>query len=1744
MSPALTLLNKAIHAYSINAGGPSHRDNGIAQFASFGSTLTGGHKNFLPTVGSTLTGGRMNFPSTVGSTLTGGHKNFLPTIGSTLTGGHKNFLPTVGSTLTGGRMNYRNLWRPDQGSRGDLFFQGSSIAVTALGTLVPRDGMSILPARRPPVRTVMFGTPAGPDVPPRLPSRNNDSDAVPQPALSNPSGVEIRAGSTQAGGHRDSIILMTNSTPADVKYLSNSRANYLDWKRSFEAKLSHHSNKLLTVVEHDELAKSVEIKLRAQYKTLDMAWDATTKAEHLSELRTEAYHILLPTIGDIPTLQHIERSYGRSRDVCKAYKYINDRWAIATTDDERQVAKDRERSDLIHAGTPSASLVHVERFVEQLLSINDELQGTAFHWSDTIISTRVLEVIQVHDRAFVSGFKGARSHDASWKTDFAKLWGATLGLRAQLESMQGADDTDARRQSDVLATQAQAQSDSIATLTQMVKSLQTQLNNVTSDRSTTLTTERKTCEHCGILHKPMKQWGCVGMAVSTGKLSSTEAAKVFTGTYTGKLSPEDRVARAVQSYERHQAATTNGSNSAGTSQRTTFRPTRSIQMCVNTTRTPPAPPHDAFVLKFDTQAQDHIFANEHLFPDGVDRDVCLRLSTITPDGPGAAPSTAGQGTASMFTTEGIHLSISGAHLYPDATANVVATRRIEHVATIDFAAHGLRLKDGTLLPFDAGYCAMYIHPPHSYSYHTTTDRDASDTIVRHPAAAAAILHTGTRGVQSGFGDITSGPRSTAGIRPMSVPTLGTLYEHRTALSSKRLKALPSTTDAPARLAALPQAPVNDHHSMRANMPKLYAAPHSVSRRRTVCFDLQGPFPASKHGNNRYVVDFCIIEEEGSDLHKSIRRIVLDYMPTKDKFPEKLEAFLDTGDYKDYQFFTDNEYVLNSRRVISLLRSRKMRPLRNSCEYEPWQNPAERPWRTLSAASREFLLRGFGDPADHRDFDPHTYWPYTHQQAADVENAITDPNQQGRIAHLRAPFCLAYAKTPGRYRDGKLAPQAEACVHLGWSRTKPGYVLEVIEGPRAGRVITASQVKFRESVFPWRTRSTTKHDIIRLWDDVSCNDSTDSAASNSDSDDDDDVMPPLVSPDSDSDSDDDDDVMPPLVYPDSDSEDDDDDLLFHDSEPAPAASAPPQPRSTRSTSDVGDWRDVFTALDHGRREGRINVLTSSGTSIPPGLQTPVKPTAPSRFSHIANIPDPELRGKWYAAHYAENDGLFDKPDVLRAIPLPAGVAEKDLMHLHTIYTLKTDGRYKARTVLGCGKAAVEHLDLGYDRSFSPTARASTLRTCCALTAELDLVIRGGDATQAYGQADWPASIKKLLAGMPCGYNRYYDGQLYCCEVGNLYGHPVAGRNWYHTFRDRTLKRGYLQSAHDPCLFYKRRDNELFLLIIYVDDILTFTTRDSSLYTEWEEWFSAEFDWTNFGTALHEFTSVNIEQAPGSVTIDMERYIDTMKDEHFPSGIHHAYSAPADTDLARVVAKAKLARDTTHAATALAKRFRRLTMQLLYCAHQARPDILVAVNLLTRVQAYPTPDFMLRAERILIYLIGTKNLKITYERTGSVEPHMTWAPRVQLSGKCDATWDLAQSTSGYVFHLAKGPTSWATLIQKSIALSPMEAEIVAGSQAACEAVHLRGILEEAGHTQSKPTTLYMDCSSAIDLAKDPMHHASAKHIARRDLFIRSLHDNGTIEPKFIPTTRNTADALTKPLAGNAFRLHRATLLNLPA
>ena len=61
----------------------------------------------------------------------------------------------------------------------------------------------------------------------------------------------------------------------------------------------------------------------------------------------------------------------------------------------------------------------------------------------------------------------------------------------------------------------------------------------------------------------------------------------------------------------------------------------------------------------------------------------------------------------------------------------------------------------------------------------------------------------------------------------------------------------------------------------------------------------------------------------------------------------------------------------------------------------------------------------------------------------------------------------------------------------------------------------------------------------------------------------------------------------------------------------------------------------------------------------------------------------------------------------------------------------------------------------------------------------------------------------------------------------------------------------------------------------------------------------------------------------------------------------------------------------------------------------------------------------------------------------------------------------------------------------------------------------------------STLYTDSNSAIELAKNPLFHHRTKHIDIQYHFIREKIKDKSTNLVFIPTEKQLADGLTKPL-----------------
>lgn len=126
-----------------------------------------------------------------------------------------------------------------------------------------------------------------------------------------------------------------------------------------------------------------------------------------------------------------------------------------------------------------------------------------------------------------------------------------------------------------------------------------------------------------------------------------------------------------------------------------------------------------------------------------------------------------------------------------------------------------------------------------------------------------------------------------------------------------------------------------------------------------------------------------------------------------------------------------------------------------------------------------------------------------------------------------------------------------------------------------------------------------------------------------------------------------------------------------------------------------------------------------------------------------------------------------------------------------------------------------------------------------------------------------------------------------------------------------------------------------------------------------------------------------------------------------------------------------------------------------------------------------------------------------------------------------------------YLCGAPISWICSLQKSVALSSVEAEYMALSCAARQIIWLRQLLKELFSEQFGPTFIGEDNQGAIHLVNNPSSSRRTRHINVRYHFTRDAVINGQVDVRYVPTDKQPADILTKYLSTPNFLKARELL-----
>lgn len=210
-------------------------------------------------------------------------------------------------------------------------------------------------------------------------------------------------------------------------------------------------------------------------------------------------------------------------------------------------------------------------------------------------------------------------------------------------------------------------------------------------------------------------------------------------------------------------------------------------------------------------------------------------------------------------------------------------------------------------------------------------------------------------------------------------------------------------------------------------------------------------------------------------------------------------------------------------------------------------------------------------------------------------------------------------------------------------------------------------------------------------------------------------------------------------------------------------------------------------------------------------------------------------------------------------------------------------------------------------------------------------------------------------------------------------------------------------------------------------------------------------------------------------------------------------------------------------------------LLFVTRNTRPDILNAVNYLSRFQSEPTPEIVGYAKRIMRYLRGTLDAGFLFKSNG--QRSITSFVDASFASAQD---DQFQSTTGFQIYSYGDLVDWGVCKQACSMTSTASAEYVAMNDAVKNIEFLRKMNSEILLVKEL-AVLYKVSTSAISIARGT-ESTEGRFLLTKYFAIKQAVDAKEVEIKSIPGSYQPADLLTKATDVTTFRRLRPFIVNI--
>jgi transposase InsO family protein len=464
----------------------------------------------------------------------------------------------------------------------------------------------------------------------------------------------------------------------------------------------------------------------------------------------------------------------------------------------------------------------------------------------------------------------------------------------------------------------------------------------------------------------------------------------------------------------------------------------------------------------------------------------------------------------------------------------------------------------------------------------------------------------------------------------------------------------------------------------------------------------------------------------------------------------------------------------------------------------------------------------------------------------------------------------------------------------------------------------------------------------------------------------------------------------------------------------------------------------------------------------------------------------------------------------------------------IFVYKTDKhgflqKVKARLVVWGHQQAHNGLPTS-----ATTLASTTFRTLMAITAKFDLETQQMDAINAFVHCDLDETV---FMKMPPGFEQ--QGKVLHLKKA-LYGLRRSPILWQKKLTGVFRSLGFREIPQEPCVMLKGG----VIVFFYVDDIVfCYRKRDTPIVEAIKKALTEKIE-LNFLGELKWFLGVHVlrDRQSKRLWLSQKAYIDKLATK-FNIDVTEKFPTTPMTE-------AELLPSTTNAPKSEAVQYQRKTGSILFAAVITRPDIAFAISRLSRYNTNPNESHHNAADRVLRYLYNTRGYCIQYGSTNTMTARIYDGDLICASDASFADNTPDRKTSqGYIMTLFGGPIAWRANKQDTVTTSSTEAELLAMSQTAKEAIFLSRILKALTLRLDDPLTIYCDNKQTLRLVTEETAKLVTKlrHVDIHNHWLRQEVKNKRVATHWVPTKDMMADGLTKSL-GHQKHVHFVAMIGL--